>query len=114
MIRETRDVDKSMPVIQALYPLVISLRPKITECKDDPDAYSATPDFLRKQVNHGICLSHVLLKISEVWWKQCAECTAFDEDLDVVQYTFHFWYLLKQMIVMDRYNEARNELGDIY
>jgi len=114
MIRETRDVDESMPVIQALYPLVISLRPKITECKDDPDAYSGYTRLFAEAGESWHMLIARAPKDFRGLVEAIAECTAFDEDLDVVQYTFHFWYLLKQMIVMDRYNEARNELGDIY
>lgn len=114
MIRETRDIDESMPVIQALYPRVIALRPKITECKNDPDSYSGYTRLFAEAGESWHMLIARAPKDFRGLVEAIAECTAFDEDLDVVKYTFYFWYILKQMIVMDKYNEARNELGDIY
>lgn len=114
MIRETREIDESMPVIQALYPRVIALRPKITECKDDPDAYSGYTRLFAEAGESWHMLIARAPKDFRGLVEAIAECAAFDEDLDVVKYTFYFWYILKQMIVMDKYNEARNELGDIY
>lgn len=114
MIRETRDVDESMPVIEALYPRVIALRSKIGECTNDPDAYSGYTRLFAEAGESWHMLIARAPKDFRGLVEAIAECTAFDEDLDVVKYTFYFWYILKQMIVMDKYNEARNELGDIY
>lgn len=114
MIRETRDIDESMPVIQALYPRVIALRPRIRECKDDPDSYAGYTRLFAEAGESWHMLIARAPKDFRGLVEAIAECTAFDEDLDVVKYTFYFWYILKQMIVMDKYNEARNELGDIY
>lgn len=114
MIRETREFEEYMPVIKALYPRVISLRPKITECKNDPDAYSGYTRLFAEAGESWHMLIARAPKEFRGLVEAIAECTAFDEDLDVVKYTFYFWYILKQMIVTDKYNEARNELGDIY
>lgn len=114
IIKDTRETDESLPVIQLLFPRIINLRHKIAECKDDPDAYQG---YTRLFAEAGECW-HVLIASSPREFRPLveaiAECTAFDEDLEVVQYTFYFWYSLKQMLVMDHYQEARQLLGDIY
>ncbi|KAK9459739.1 armadillo-type protein [Lipomyces oligophaga] len=114
MIRETRDVDESMDVIPLLYPKVIELRPRIAESREDPDAYR---NFTRIFADAGETW-HMLIARSPHEFRTLveavAECTAYDEDLEVVQFTFNFWYLLKQMLVLERYESARRELRDVY
>lgn len=114
LVRETREVDESADMINALYPRIVALRPLIKENKDDLETFR--------------CLTLIFSEAGESWHmlaarspkafrplvEGIAECATFDEDLDVVQYTFYFWYDLAQMISLDRYDEARNDFGDIY
>lgn len=114
IVHETRDTETSMPSIQALYPRIVALRPRITECKNDPDSYAAYTRLFAEAGESWYVLIASQPKDFRGLVEAIAECTAFDEDLDVVKYTFYFWFILKTMIVLDKYNEARNELGDIY
>lgn len=114
LVRETREVDESVDMINALYPRIVALRPLIKESKDDLETFR--------------CLTLIFAEAGESWHmlaarspksfrplvEGIAECAAFDEDLDVVQYTFYFWYDLAEVISLDRYDEARNDFGDIY
>ncbi|ODV88670.1 hypothetical protein CANCADRAFT_127594 [Tortispora caseinolytica NRRL Y-17796] len=114
MIKETRDVDDSMPSIEILYPRVMELRPLISSATDDPELFRV--------------LTRVFAEAGEAWHMLIAkmprdfrplveavsECTELDADLEVVQYTFLFWEYLKHMIVLERYAEARKVLADIY
>lgn len=115
IFRETREVNETHDLIKnILYPQVISLRPHLSAAKDNSDLFSN--------------LTRVLTEAGESWHVLIAreprefrslveaigECAAFDDDLEVVQYTFLFWYNLKQMLVMPKYTEGRNDLADIY
>lgn len=114
VVRETRDTAESMQTIQTLYPKVVALRPNIAACKDDPDAFRA---YTRLFSEAGEAW-HVLVAKNPTEFRELvecvAECTAFDEDLEVVQFTFYFWYCLKQMLVMPKFVESRAALSDIY
>lgn len=114
MIRETSDVDKSMSIIRELYPRVLAVRPHITQCRNDPEAYSGYTRLFAEAGESWYMLIAQTPKDFRGLAEAIAECTAFDEDLEVVKYTFHFWYILKTLLIMEKYNEARNELGDIY
>ncbi|KAK7206639.1 armadillo-type protein [Myxozyma melibiosi] len=114
MIRETRDVDESMDVIPTLYTKIMELRPKIAGSAEDPEAFR---NYTRIFADAGEAW-HMLAARNPAQFRPMveavAECAAYDEDLEVVQFTFYFWYLLKQMLVLDRYETARRELKDIY
>ncbi|KAK9478073.1 armadillo-type protein [Lipomyces japonicus] len=114
MLRETRDVDESTDVIPALYSKVMGLRPHIQRYRDDPEAFR---NYCRIFADAGEAW-HMLIAREPRKFRPLAEaileCTAFEEDLEVVQFTFYFWYLLKQMLELSRYEEARRDLKDIY
>lgn len=114
MIRETKDVIDTIDTIKILYPRVAALRPQISKCKDDSEAFRG---YTKIFAGAGEAW-HVLIAQNPSEFRQLveaiAECTAFDDDLDVVQYTFYFWYSLKQMLVMPKYEESRRQLADVY
>jgi transportin-3 len=112
VIRETRDTD-SAETINALYPRVVALRPRIHASVGDPAFEGYTKIFAEAGESWHVFIARSPNEFREL--VECvAECTALDEDLDVVQYTFYFWYSLKQMIVLDKYADARRILRDVY
>jgi transportin-3 len=113
IITETRDVDNQQ-LIYALYEQVIQLRPLLQQHKDDPDVFgSLTRLFVEAgEAWHALIAKHPLTYKPLV--EIILECTAYDEDLDIVKYTFYFWYSLKLMVTLDRYSEARQEFIPIY
>lgn len=116
LYRDTSEVDVAMSVIQALYPRVVSLRPKIQQAAKEEDS-----DLLS-------CLTRIFAEAGEAWVVMIArlpvdfhdlveailECCDVDESREFMSYTFNFWYELKQYLVKDRYEEARRSMAPVY
>lgn len=114
--RETKDVDDNIETIQLLLPRILELRPRIRTLveEDDTEGFKAlTRVFadagdswvlvIAREPQHFRPLVDALL-----------ECCARDKDRDVIQYTFGFWYELKQYLTLEHYIEARVQLVDVY
>ncbi|KAF2138008.1 uncharacterized protein K452DRAFT_93741 [Aplosporella prunicola CBS 121167] len=116
VIRETRDVDETINVIQTLYPRIIALRPKIEQSAEEEDT----------EVFKGI--SRVFAEAGEAWVvlisrmpeqfrdlvESVLESAARDKERDAISFTFNFWYELKQYLTLDRYMQARLQYVDVY
>ncbi|KAK5998661.1 hypothetical protein PT974_01043 [Cladobotryum mycophilum] len=116
MLRETGDVDENQAIIQVLFPRVLSLQPQIAKVVADEETEKLK------------ALTKVLSTAAESWVVGIArqpaqfrplvdavlECAARDKDRDVIEYTFNFWYELKQYLVLERYIQGRLELVDVY
>lgn len=116
MFRETREVDESQDVIQALYPRVLSLRPKIAEAVREGDTgefRGYTRIFAEAGEAWVVLISRLPLEFRGLV-EAIAECAARDVDRDVIALTFNFWYELKNYLVLEKYIEARAQLADIF
>ncbi|KAI5289164.1 Nuclear import receptor [Ascosphaera aggregata] len=116
LYRDTSEVDATMPVIQTLYPRIISLRPKIQAAAKEEDS-----DLLS-------CLTRIFAEAGEAWVVLIArlptdfhelveailECCDVDESREFMSYTFNFWYELKQYLVKERYEDARQVMAPVY
>ncbi|KAI1327471.1 exportin 1-like protein [Xylariaceae sp. FL0255] len=116
IVRETREVDENIEIIQVLLPRVLALRPKIQKFVEEEDAESYK--FLTRVLAEA-GLSWVVAIAREPSHfrplvEAILECAARDKDRDVIDNTFEFWYELKQYIVIDKYMQARLELVDVY
>ncbi|KAK0643246.1 armadillo-type protein [Cercophora newfieldiana] len=116
MCRETKDVDESVDTIQVLLPRVLELRPRIRALveEEDTDGFKA--------------ITRVFADAGDSWTLAVArepqhfrplvdallECCALDKERDVIQYTFTFWYELKQYLTLGHYMEARVQLVDVF
>lgn len=114
--RDTRDVDASISLIQALYPRIMALRPKIQEAADTEDT-----DLMKG-------VTRIFAEAGEAWVVLIArapdqfrglveatlECCMLDHDRDAISITFIFWYELKQYITLEKYIQARATLADLY
>lgn len=116
IVRETRDIE-NYEVIDALYKQLININEFAHTNKEmlsDPDVFSG---LTRLYVEAGESW-HVLIAKNSKHFKPLVqillECCKYDDDLDVVRYTFYFWFLLKQMICLDKFQEAKNDFQDIY
>ncbi|KAI1383156.1 ARM repeat-containing protein [Hypoxylon trugodes] len=116
MIRETREIDDNIETIQILLPRIIALRPKIQKFvdEDDTESYKSLTKLLgeagsswavaiAREPTHFRPLVDAIL-----------ECAARDKDREVIEFTFDFWYDLKQYLVLEKYIQARVELLDVY
>jgi transportin-3 len=116
MLRETRDVDETRDVIEVLFPRVVALRSQLEKVVEEEDT-----DALK-------AITKVLATAAESWAVAIArqpahfrplveavlECAARDKDRDIIEFTFPFWYELKQYLVLERYIQTRLELVDVY
>ncbi|PLB41847.1 nuclear import receptor MTR10 [Aspergillus candidus] len=116
LYRDTREVDASLPVIQALYPRIMSLRPKIAEAADteDTDAFKGITRLFAEAGEAWVVLIARLPTDFRGLVEAVLECCARDWERDVVSLTFVFWYELKQYLTLDRYADARAALSDIF
>ncbi|CAJ2512913.1 Uu.00g010320.m01.CDS01 [Anthostomella pinea] len=116
MVKETREVDDNIDTIQVLLPRILALRPKIQKFVEEEDAESYK-SLTKVLADAGISwvvaiareTSHFRPLVDTI-----LECAARDKDRDVIEYTFDFWYELKQYLVLERYIQARMELLDVY
>ncbi|KAF1987496.1 putative mRNA transport regulator [Aulographum hederae CBS 113979] len=115
ILRETRDVDESINIINTLAKHIISLQPHIKEAaEENPTQYDG--------------LTRILAEAGEAWVVLIArspdhfrplveailECAARDQDRDVISFTFLFWSELKQYLLLERYQQAKLTYADIF
>ncbi|KAJ5095055.1 hypothetical protein N7532_007346 [Penicillium argentinense] len=116
LYRDTRDVNESLPIIQALYPRLMALRPKIAENAEAEDL-EAFKGITRMFAEAGEAWAVLIARLPGEFRglvEAVLECCARDWERDAVSLTFIFWYELKQYITLERYPEARVSLQDIF
>ena len=113
---DTRDVDESKTTIQALYPCIIALRPKIQEAADteDNDLMKGVTRIFAEAGEAWVVLIARMPHEFRALVEAVLECCVRDQDRESISITFNFWYELKQMITLDKYVEARAALADLY
>ncbi|RLV89122.1 mRNA transport regulator MTR10 [Spathaspora sp. JA1] len=113
IVHETRDIENH-ELIDALYQQILQLDKYLESMKDDPEA---VPALTRLYVECGECW-HVLIAKNPGHFKPLCQillqCCKYKEDLDVVKYTFYFWFLLKQLLTLPKFEQSKQELRDIY
>ncbi|KAK7757723.1 Nuclear import receptor [Diatrype stigma] len=116
MLKETSEVDDNVETIQILLPRIIALRPKIQKVveEEDTETYkSLTRVFADAGLAWVVAIARETTHFRPLV-DSILECAARDKERDVIEYTFDFWYELKQYIVLERYIQARMELLDVY
>ena len=113
--RDTREVDESLEVIQILYPRIVALRPKIRQAaeSEDLDVYKGVTRLFAEAGEAWVVLIARLPAEFSGLVEAILECCARDRDRDAVALTFLFWYEFKQMITLDRYQQARNQYANV-
>ncbi|OJJ42702.1 hypothetical protein ASPZODRAFT_20229 [Penicilliopsis zonata CBS 506.65] len=116
LYRDTREVDDSLPIIQTLFPRIMSLRPKIAEYAEaeDLEGYKGITRLFAEAGEAWIVLIARLPSEFRGLVEAILECCARDWERDAVSLTFIFWYELKQYVTLDRYAEARAQLADVF
>lgn len=97
LIHETQEIDDNMPVIEAIVPRVIALKPHITKYKEDPERIRG---YAKIFAEAGETYRLLLLQHTENFFpivEAIGECSAYP-DLDIVPITFQFWMRLAQII----------------
>lgn len=116
ILRDTREVDESIEIIQVIYPRLLSLRPKIAQAADseDQDTFKGFTRLFAEAGEHWIVMIARLPNEFRGLVEAILECCVRDTDRDAIALTFLFWYEFKQMIILDKYKEARNNFADIF
>ncbi|EYE98721.1 nuclear import receptor MTR10 [Aspergillus ruber CBS 135680] len=116
LYRDTREVDDSLSVIQALYPRIMALRPKIVETSEseDTDAFKGVTRLFAEAGEAWVVLISRLPNEFRGLVEAVLECSARDWERDAISLTFIFWYELKQYVTLERYNDARLAFSDIF
>ncbi|KAG8901213.1 Nuclear import receptor [Tulasnella sp. 403] len=99
LIHETQEIDDNMPVIQAILPRLVALRPKLTAAVRAEDS-DTVRGLCRIFTEAGETYRLLLLQHPETFFpivEAIGECATFT-DLDIVPITFHFWFRLAQSI----------------
>lgn len=116
ILRETRDIH-NFSLVDALYGQILKIHEFYSAHPDRLDDPEVVDGLTKLYVEAGE-LWHVLIAKHAAHFKPLAQillnCCKYDEDLDVVKYTFNFWYELKQMITLPKFEAARAEFVDIY
>ncbi|KAI6008265.1 armadillo-type protein [Pisolithus orientalis] len=97
LIHETQEADDNMSVIELIVPRIIALRPKLEECKDDPEKIRG---FARIFAEAGETYRLLIIRHTETFYpivEAIGQCSAYP-DLDIVPITFPFWMRLAQTI----------------
>ncbi|PLB46144.1 mRNA transport regulator [Aspergillus steynii IBT 23096] len=116
LYRDTREVDESLSIIQALYPRLMTLRPKIAEFAEteDTDAFRGITRLFAEAGEAWVVLAARLPTEFRGLVEAVLECCARDWDRDAVSLTFVFWYELKQYVTLERYTDSRVCFSDIF
>ncbi|KAI5967913.1 MTR10 [Candida margitis] len=116
IIRETRDIDNH-EIIDALYQQILQLNKFMHDNPDNLEDPEKVDGLTRLYVECGESWNALIARNPQ-HFKALVEillnCCKYDDDLDIVKYTFQFWYLLKQLIILPKFTEARRILGDCY
>ncbi|KAJ5216579.1 uncharacterized protein N7498_002986 [Penicillium cinerascens] len=116
LYRDTKDVDESLPIIQALYPRLMALRHKIAETAEAEDL-EAFKGITRMFAEAGEAWAVLIARLPSEFRglvEANLECAARDWEREAVSLTFIFWYELKQQITIEKFVEARMNFQDIF
>ena len=93
LIHETQEIEENQSVIQMLLPRIEALRPALVQAGEDEDRVRGLCRIFVQagETYHTLFVQHAneLLPIVQA----VLECASY-HDLDIVQITFRFWYLL--------------------
>ncbi|MCJ1277803.1 Nuclear import receptor [Puttea exsequens] len=116
ILKDTREVDESIEVIQIIYPKLMSLRPKIAQAaeNEDQDTFKGLTRLYAEAGEYWVIMISRLPSEFRGLVEAILLCCAMDTDREAIALTFLFWYELKQYIVLDNYKQARNEFADVW
>lgn len=116
ILRDTREVDESIEVIQVIYPRLVSLQPRIAEAANigDQDTFKGYTRLFAEAGEHWVVMIARLPNEFRGLVEAILECCARDSDREAISLTFLFWYEFKQMVTLEKYAKARKEFTDVF
>ncbi|KAL8952278.1 MAG: hypothetical protein Q9222_001809 [Ikaeria aurantiellina] len=116
ILRDTREVDESIEIIQIIYPKLVSLRPKISDLAGSGDL-ETYKGFTRIFAEAGEAWVVMIARLPAEFRglvESILECCARDQDRDAIALTFLFWFEFKQILTLEKYKQARIQYADIF
>ncbi|RMJ24653.1 hypothetical protein PHISP_04458 [Aspergillus sp. HF37] len=116
LYRDTREVDDALPIIQSLYPRIMSLRPKIAETAEaeDSETFKGVTRLFAEAGEAWVVLMARVPSEFRGLLEAVLECCVRDWERDAVSLTFIFWYELKQYVTLERFSDARAAFSDAF
>ncbi|KKA30085.1 hypothetical protein TD95_004560 [Thielaviopsis punctulata] len=116
ILRETCEVDDNRDVIMVLFPKLIQLRPLIKKFvdEDDIESYKAITKVFSTAAEAWVVAIAREPQVFGPLVEAVMDCATLDKDRDVIEHTFHFWYELKQYLVLEIYMQGRLHLAPVY
>jgi transportin-3 len=113
MVRETRDVDDTLPQIQKLSPHIFRLKSKIAGAaeEEDTEVFKGLARLLSEAGENWVVLIAREPRAFKELVEGILEITTRDWEKEAIGYTFKFWEDIKLWLVMDRYAEAKVEFA---
>lgn len=107
-------LQENFKYIELIYVQLVQLKPLIKQNWDDTEIierltelYSTTGEAWHLLIVKNPANFNDLIQI-------IIELTNYSEDLDIVKYTFKFWYEIKSMLVLNNFKESRELFKPIY
>lgn len=107
-------LNENLPYIETIYKQLVELRPLIQENWDDPtvierftELYSITGEAWHTLIVKDPQNFQILVEI-------ILQLTSYNEDLDIVKYTFKFWYELKSMLILPNFKDSKTLFKPIF
>lgn len=116
IFRDTREVDESIEIIQIIYPRILSLRPRIAELahSEDCEAFKGLTRLFAEAGEAWVVMIARLPTEFRGLVEAILECCARDRDQESISLTFLFWYDFKQMITLEKYQQAQIQYVDVF
>ena len=113
LYRDTKDVHESLPIIQALYPRLMALRPKIAETAEteDLEAFKGITRMFAEAGEAWVVLIARMPAEFRGLVEAILECCARDWEREAISITFIFWYELKQSLTIERRSGLTHDGG---
>lgn len=116
ILRDTREVDESIEVIQVIYPRLLSLRPRLAQAaeSEDQDTFKGITRIFAEAGEHWVVMIARLPNEFRGLVEAILESCARDSDREAISLTFLFWYEFKQMVTLEKYKNALNVYTDVF
>ena len=116
ILRDTREVDESIEVIQVIYPRILSLRPKLAEAAnaEDQDIFKGLTRIFAEAGEHWVVMIARLPNEFRGLVEAILESCARDMDREAISLTFLFWFEFKQMVTLEKYKNALDFYTDVF
>ena len=116
ILKDTREVDESIEIIQIIYPRLLSLTPQLAKAAEaeDMETFKGLTRVFTEAGEHWVIMIARLPTEFQGLVQLILECCARDPDEESISLTFLFWYEFKQMVTLEKYKAARDHFMPVF